>query len=96
MRNLNYYINKKFKDKHLAGGYLAINKSTLEKLPLVTPPKDIEISIIELSEKISNLKASNQNIDTSPDEQRINELIYKLYKLSEKEIDDIESFHFEL
>ncbi len=93
---LTYYINKKFKDKHLAGGYLAINKSTLEKLPLVTPPKDIEISIIELSEKISNLKASNQNIDTSPDEQRINELIYKLYKLSEKEIDDIESFHFEL
>ncbi len=30
---LTYYLKIKFKDKHLAGGYLAINKSTLEKLP---------------------------------------------------------------
>ena len=28
-----YYLRTKFKDKHLAGGYLAINKSTIEKLP---------------------------------------------------------------
>src|SRR5690606_29869908 len=32
---LTYYLKIKFKDKHLAGGYLAINKSTLEKLPLI-------------------------------------------------------------
>jgi len=32
---LTYYLNIEFKDKHLAGGYLAINKSTIEELPLV-------------------------------------------------------------
>src|SRR5690606_31910114 len=34
-RYLSHYLNIKFKDKHLAGGYLAINKSTLEELPIV-------------------------------------------------------------
>lgn len=37
---LTYYLITEFKDKHLAGGYLAINKSTIEELPLV------QISII--------------------------------------------------
>jgi hypothetical protein len=32
---LTYYLNVEFKDKHLAGGYLAINKSTIEELPLI-------------------------------------------------------------
>jgi hypothetical protein len=32
---LTYYLVTEFKDKHLAGGYLAINKSTIEELPLV-------------------------------------------------------------
>jgi len=32
---LTYYFKHKFKDKHLAGGYLAINKSTIEQFPLV-------------------------------------------------------------
>jgi type I restriction-modification system DNA methylase subunit len=32
---LTYYLNVEFYDKHLAGGYLAINKSTIEQLPLI-------------------------------------------------------------
>ena len=49
---LTYYINIKFKDKHLAGGYLAINKSTLEKLPLVKPKKEHEVIISKKVEEI--------------------------------------------
>jgi len=30
-----YYFVRKFKDKHLAGGYLAINKSTIHEFPLI-------------------------------------------------------------
>lgn len=32
---LSYYMTIKYKDKHLAGGYLAINKSTIEGLPFI-------------------------------------------------------------
>ncbi|WP_242529666.1 Eco57I restriction-modification methylase domain-containing protein [Psychroflexus sp. ALD_RP9] len=34
-RFITFYLINEFKDKHLAGGYLAINKSTIEQLPLV-------------------------------------------------------------
>jgi type I restriction-modification system DNA methylase subunit len=34
-RFMTYYITKKFKDKHLAGGYLAINAGNMEQFPLV-------------------------------------------------------------
>jgi hypothetical protein len=33
-RFITYYLLKEFADKHLAGDYLAINKSTIEQLPL--------------------------------------------------------------
>ena len=29
------YLIKRFKDKHLAGGYISINKSVIEKLPFI-------------------------------------------------------------
>jgi len=87
---LTYYINIKFKDKHLAGGYLAINKSTLEKLPLVKPSKETEKSIIELSKKISLQIEKDANSDTTILEKQIDELVYKLYDLTEEEIKIIE------
>jgi hypothetical protein len=43
---LSFYVQTKFKDKHLSGGYLAINKSTLEKLPLVFSENQNEVAII--------------------------------------------------
>ena len=56
---LTHYINIRFKDKHLAGGYLAINKSTLEKLPLIIPTAQLEKSIVDLSKKILSAKEKN-------------------------------------
>ena len=32
---INDYFTEKFKDKALAGGYLAINKNTLEDIPFI-------------------------------------------------------------
>ncbi|OQX98891.1 MAG: hypothetical protein B6I24_04135 [Bacteroidetes bacterium 4572_128] len=43
------YITKKFKDKHLAGGYLSINKNTIEQYPIVeikTSKLEKEIDIL--------------------------------------------------
>lgn len=58
---ITYYLNIEFKDKHLAGGYLAINKSTIEELPLVyTENQEPFIqkadSMLELNKKLQETK----------------------------------------
>jgi adenine-specific DNA-methyltransferase len=90
---LTYYINIKFKDKHLAGGYLAINKTTLEKLPLVKPTTSIESSIIELSKRIIEQKEKNPLVNTVELEKKIDILVYRLYDLTVDEIRLVEEKH---
>ena len=87
---LTHYINIRFKDKHLAGGYLAINKSTLEKLPLIIPTAQLEKSIVDLSKKILSAKEKNPKADISQLEKQLDEMVYKLYDLTEEEIKIIE------
>ncbi|QTY28162.1 TaqI-like C-terminal specificity domain-containing protein [Flavobacterium sp. CS20] len=48
-RYLSYYFRNKFKDKHLAGGYLAINKSTIESFPIVEVNFDKQSILTKLS-----------------------------------------------
>jgi hypothetical protein len=74
---LTQYFLKKFKDKHLAGGYLAINKSTIEELPLVEIPLNVQEQLSDLSKGIHSLK--KQNIDTITLEKEIDRLVYELY-----------------
>lgn len=44
-----HYFIRKFKDKHLAGGYLAINKSTIEEFPLLEVNNNEEYCLKHLS-----------------------------------------------
>jgi len=92
-RFLTYYINIRFKDKHLAGGYLAINKSTLEKLPLVRPSGNLGEDIAEIARKISVIKKTNPQTDTSSLERHLDELIYQLYELTQEEKQTVEAFY---
>ena len=46
------YMVKKFKDKHLAGGYISITKSVIEKLPLISINKSNQNYISERSKYI--------------------------------------------
>lgn len=77
---VSYYLMMEFKDKHLAGGYLAINKSTIEQFLL---PKEIteETSkeIARLSKTVHRLK--KQGKDTSEIELKIDIIISKLFQL---------------
>ncbi|WP_298142894.1 TaqI-like C-terminal specificity domain-containing protein [Flavobacterium sp.] len=84
---LSFYFKLKFKDKHLAGGYLAINKSTIEEFPLVKPTKSLEnilkcISIIVhfITQKSSNINSEvpNQYL-TEAFEEVIDALVFELY-----------------
>jgi hypothetical protein len=94
---LTYYINVKFKDKHLAGGYLAINKSTIEQLPLLKPTTKQEKIISEMVCKILSLTTKeNYLLDEQAQEQvkkyqlEIDKIVYTLYDLTQEEIDTIE------
>lgn len=81
---LTYYFRNEFKHKHLAGGYLAINKSTIEQFPLVKTPKNIEKKLTKLSKTIHSNKTLL--IDTKDLEQQIDNLVYKLYELTYDEV----------
>jgi len=81
---LTYYFRHKFKHKHLAGGYLAINKSTIEEFPLVKTPKEVENKLTQLSKSIHSNKTLL--LETNDLEQQIDNLVYKLYELTYDEV----------
>jgi hypothetical protein len=81
-----YYLRTKFKDKHLAGGYLAINKSTIEKLPFTLAEDHIQEEICQLAKDILNSKTCNPYSDTSELETKIDRLVYQVYNITEEEI----------
>ena len=71
------FIVTKFKEKHLAGGYLAINKNTLEKLPLVDIPKEIQDMLARYYDEIVERKKTGQDIETQLD--KIDKIVDALY-----------------
>lgn len=85
-----FYLRSKFKDKHLAGGYLAINKSTIEQLPFVEADAATQELISSNAKKITQLKKNNPDADTSLLDREIDRLVYKLYNLTDEEIAVIE------
>jgi len=87
---LTYFLQQKFVDKHLAGGYLAINKSTLEQLPLVDVPPARQQTIITLVNRILAVKEREPEADTSALESEIDRHVYALYGLTKEEIAIVE------
>ena len=87
-RLMTFYLTNMFEDKHLQGGYLAINKSTIEKLPFPPKLKDFKKRakiISQLAYKLQN-KQSDPDADVTPLEAAIDQIIYKLYDLTPDEI----------
>jgi len=84
---LTFYIKNKFKDKHLAGGYLAINKSTLEKLPLEKSQN--EQAYIILSKILHNISLET-NIIANNIKNVLDAMVFELYfpaHMKERKID---------
>lgn len=92
-RFLSYYLNVKFKDKHLAGGYLAINKSTIEELPLMSAPRSVQDKLAGLVDEVVAAKQNDQAVDSARLEQEIDQLVYKLFSLSDEEIHAVDEFY---
>lgn len=90
---MNYVFTHKFKDKHLAGGYLGINKNNLETLPIFEfsdKSKNLINEVVNLVNQILEIKKENSQTDTTKIEKDIDNLIYKLYNLDTNEIKIIE------
>jgi hypothetical protein len=96
------YIREKFKHKHLAGGYLAINKSTIEQVPIVKPDTSEEKQLVALAKKRASLtdefskstkdseKWKKIKTDIERTDKEIDQRVYELYDLTDEEIKVVE------
>ncbi|WRA99731.1 Eco57I restriction-modification methylase domain-containing protein [Helicobacter pylori] len=90
---MSWYARENFKDKHMSGGYLGLNKGNLEKLPMFELEKSNQPTadrIIALVDKILVLKEKDSKANTQKLEKEIDALVYQLYNLTDEEIKTIE------
>ncbi len=90
---MSWYARENFKDKHMSGGYLGLNKGNLEKLPMFELEKSNQPTadkIIVLVDKILALKEKDPKANTQKLEKEIDALVYQLYNLTDEEIKIIE------
>ncbi len=90
---MSWYARENFKDKHMSGGYLGLNKGNLEKLPmfeLTKSNKPTADKIIALVDKILQAKEKDPKANTQELEKEIDALVYQLYHLTDEEIKIIE------
>ena len=87
------YLREACHDKHLAGGYLAINKSTIERLPMPDQETLAKTELTELSKRLhtyrpaltqASRRASTAEVrrltaEISRAEQRIDEIVDRLF-----------------
>ena len=73
------FLITEFSDKHLAGGYLAINKSTIEQFLF---PKNVSAEkqkqIADIAKKIHYIKVNNPMHDTNEEEKMIDNIMESL------------------
>ncbi len=88
---ISYFLNIQFEEKHLAGGYLAINKSTIEQLPFPNVEKNNELEISILSKKLSDYGLNIEEKELL--RKQIDNKVYSIYNLSKEEIEEVEKFY---
>ena len=77
---MTFYVINKFRDKHLAGGYLSINKNMIKEFPIIEINKKQQEPIINLVDKILKIRHKNQKADITKIENKINILVNQLYE----------------
>ena len=70
----------------MSGGYLNIGTRELENFPIPAATKSQQQEIITLVDQILEAKKTDPSADTSSIESKIDQLVYKLYSLTDDEI----------
>ena len=76
------FLTAEFSDKHLAGGYLAINKSTIEQFLFPkNVPADVQQHIADIAKSIHLAKKENPKSDIATLESQINSIVSHLHSI---------------
>lgn len=76
------FLIAEFSDKHLAGGYLAINKSTIEQFLFPqNVPMEIQQQIADIAKTIHLAKKENPKSDTTTLESQIDSIVSRLHTI---------------
>lgn len=73
------YLREMFRHKQLAGGYLAINKSTIEQLPMVDQETLARTELTGLSKLRHHAAARGLTAEITRAEQRIDDIVNRLF-----------------
>lgn len=72
------------------GGYFRYNAKSIDKIPIASSSPDLQNYLSKIVTEILDLKKGDPNADTSKLESKIDQLVYKLYELTEEEIKIVE------
>ena len=76
------FLTAEFSDKHLAGGYLAINKSTIEQFLFPqNVPSDVQQRIADIAKSIHLAKKENPKSDIATLESQIDSIVSHLHSI---------------
>ena len=82
---LTFYMVETFKGGSMGGG-INISPELLRSLPIPAMSENSKTKLIELSTQTLTAKKSNPKADTSALENQIDQMVYKLYKLTYDEV----------
>jgi len=86
---LNYYYKKLFS---MGAEYtITVTKENLSVLPIKNINESFKSKLETLVNQINSIKFGNSNTDTTEIENQIDQLVYQLYDLTEKEIEIVEN-----
>jgi len=88
---INYYYKMKFETTHMAGGYIRFDIPYLKLLPIRLPEEKQMERINELVDRIMKLSKNKSMQQIKNVDYEINEEIYKLYGITDKEKEIIEN-----
>jgi adenine-specific DNA-methyltransferase len=82
-----FWLRKKGK---MQGNNYQLDKGPLLEIPIYNPSQSEQLPIIKLVDQIISLKKQNPQANTTNLEKQIDELVYKLYELTEEEVRIVE------
>lgn len=88
---INYYYRMKFETTHMAGGYIRFDIPYLKLLPIKIPDEKQAKIIKELVNRMMKLCSEKSEQQIKNVDYEINEEIYKLYGITDKEKEIIEN-----
>ena len=88
---MEFYLSKFFHSKKMAGDFITISKDIIDSIPL--PSKDVESDelLVSMVDEMISASALDEETKIQHYQKQIDELVYKLYKLTDAEIESVEA-----